>query len=65
MLTNSINQFIQNSVSAGHINRFSFPMKNSDSKKLYACSCSSSCGSNYSRNGSCACSTSCGSNYSR
>lgn len=64
MLTNSINQFIRNNISAGHINRFSFPAP-VNSEKLYACSCSSSCGSNYSRNGSCACSTSCGSNYSR
>lgn len=29
------------------------------------CTCASSCGSNYSRNGSCPCSVSCGSNYSR
>lgn len=30
-----------------------------------ACSCSSSCGSNFSQNGTCSCSSSCGSNYSR
>lgn len=32
---------------------------------INACSCSASCGSNYSRNGHCVCSSSCGSNYSR
>ena len=32
---------------------------------INACSCSASCGSNYSRNGQCSCLTSCGSNYSR
>lgn len=32
---------------------------------ISACTCSASCGSNYSRNGGCTCSTSCGSNYSR
>jgi len=36
-----------------------------DSVITHACSCSASCGSNYSRNGSCSCSSSCGSNYSR
>lgn len=35
------------------------------SDSVYACACSASCGSNYSRNGTCACSSSCGSNYSR
>lgn len=30
-----------------------------------ACTCSSSCGSNYSQGGGCVCSSSCGSNYSR
>ncbi len=29
------------------------------------CSCLSSCGSNYSRNGSCSCLSSCGSNHSK
>ncbi len=32
---------------------------------ISACTCSASCGSNYSMNGGCVCSTSCGSNYSR
>ena len=35
------------------------------SVSINACSCSASCGSNYSRNGQCSCLTSCGSNYSR
>lgn len=65
MLTHLINDFVRNNISAGHINRISFPNNDLRLNKFYACSCSSSCGSNYSRNGSCSCSTSCGTNYSR
>lgn len=32
--------------------------------EVHACTCSSSCGSNYSQSGSCTCSSTCGSNYS-
>lgn len=36
-----------------------------DSVLLSSCSCSHSCGSNFSMNGECSCSVSCGSNYSK
>ena len=36
-----------------------------DGKMIHACSCSASCGTNYSKNGSCPCSSSCGNNYSK
>ena len=36
-----------------------------ESISVSACTCSASCGSNYSKNGNCVCSSSCGSNYSR
>lgn len=32
--------------------------------QVHACSCYSSCGSNYSQGGTCTCYTTCGSNYS-
>lgn len=35
-----------------------------DGTTMHACSCSASCGSNFSKNGTCTCSSSCGSNYS-
>lgn len=33
--------------------------------EMSTCSCLSSCGSNYSRNGECSCLSSCGSNHSK
>lgn len=47
------------------INKVGVHLKHNYEASINACSCSASCGSNYSRNGQCSCSTSCGSNYSR
>lgn len=37
----------------------------SESSDVQACSCYSSCGSNFSQNGKCSCYTSCGSNFNK
>ncbi len=43
----------------------SFQRECQQCENFVSCSCSASCGSNYSRNGNCSCLSSCGSNYSR
>lgn len=41
------------------------PVSVAETTSVSACTCTNSCGSNYSQGGGCICSSSCGSNYSR
>lgn len=64
MRNHVINFYVKNRLKAGSVKKLTEEVLEMSAPDVYNCTCSSSCGSNYSMGGGCVCSSSCGSNYS-